>query len=151
MKNRDFVSSIIFTVLGIIFCSGGIKYKLSHLGGPGAGLFPFLFGLVLIGLSVILFIFSIPGFKKPSEKFFPQKDSFWKILMALLGILIYIIALPHAGFLLITFFFVVFMLRFIEPTNWISTILAASLATVVSFLLFEHWLGVQLPKGFWRI
>ena len=151
MKNRDFLSSMIFVALGVIFCTGGLKYKLSHFGSPGAGFFPFLFGLVLIGFSTILLISSIPEFKKPSEKFFPQKDSFRKILMAVMALLVYILVLPHSGFLLITFLFIVFTLRFIEPAKWTSTLLAAFLTTAISFVLFELWLGVQLPRGFWRV
>ena len=151
MKNCDLVSSMIFIVLGIIFCTGGLKYKLSHFGSPGAGFFPFLFGLVLIGFSISLLVLSITGVKKPSEKFFPQKDSLRKILMAVLALLVYILVLPHTGFLLITFLFIVFTLRFFEPANWTSTLLAAFLTTVISFVLFEIWLGVQLPRGFWRV
>lgn len=151
MINRDFVSSMIFIALGIIFFTGGMKYKLSHFGSPGAGFFPFLFGLVLIGFSISLLIVSITEFKMPSEKFFPQKDGLRKILMAVGALLVYILVLPHTGFLFITFFFILFLLRFIEPANWTSTLLAAFLTTVISFVLFELWLGVQLPRGFWRV
>jgi hypothetical protein len=151
MKNRDFVSSMIFIALGVIFCTGGIQYKLSHFGSPGAGFFPFIFGLVLIGLSASLLVVSITQVNEPSEKFFPQKDSLRKILMVAVALLLYILFLPFFGFLLITFFFIVFMFRFIEPANWTSTLLAAFLTTVISFVLFELWLGVQLPRGFWRV
>jgi len=150
MRNRDFFSSLIFIALGTIFCTGGLKYKLSHFGSPGAGFFPFLFGLVLIGLSVGLLIVSATELKKPSENFFPQKDSLRKILLAAGALLAYILGLPYTGFLLITFLFIVFMFRFIEPANWPPTLLAAFLTSAISFVIFELWLGVQLPKGFLR-
>lgn len=142
---------MVFIALGIIFCTGGLKYKLTHFGSPGAGFFPFLFGSVLIVLSIGLLAVSFIGPKKPPERFFPQKKNLSKILLAVGALLVYILVLPYTGFSLITFLFIVFMLRFIEPTNWTPTLLAAFLTTAISFVLFELWLGVQLPRGFWRI
>lgn len=151
MKNRDFVSSLAGIALGILFCLGGWKYKLSYFGGPGAGFFPFLFGMVLILLSFIVLITSFPDFKKPAEKFFPQKDSRKKILLATGALLIYGFLLPYTGFIIITFLLILFLLRFIEPAKWPSILLASSLTTAISYIIFELWLGVQLPKGILRI
>ncbi len=142
---------MVFIALGAIFCAGGLKYDLTHLGGPGAGLFPFLFGFVLIGLSVVLLAGSITKFKKSLENFFPQENSLRKILLAVGSLLGYIFLLPYTGFPLITFLFIVFMFRAIEPAKWTSTLLAAFLTTAISFVIFEIWLGVQLPRGLWRI
>jgi hypothetical protein len=151
MRYLNLIGGLVFIALGIIFCAGGLKYKLFHFGSPGAGFFPFLFGLVLIGLSISLFFVSLFAVKKPSEKFFAQDDSLRKILLAVGALLAYILLLPYTGFLIITFLFIVFMFRFIEPANWTSTILSAFLTTVICFVLFELWLGVQLPRGFLRL
>lgn len=151
MKYLDLISGMVFIAIGIIFVAGGMKYKLFHFGSPGAGFFPFIFGLVLIGFSIILFVVSLVAVKKPSENFFAQKDSLRKILLAVGALLVYIILLPYTGFLVITSLFIVFMFRFIEPANWTSTILAAFLTTVICYVLFELWLGVQLPRGIWRV
>lgn len=151
MRNLDFISGLVFIALGAVFCVGSLKYDLTHLGGPGAGLFPFLFGFVLIGLSVVLLAGSISKFKKSWGNLFPQENSLRKILLAIGSLLGYIFLLPYAGFPLITFLFVVFMFRAIEPAKWTSTLLAAFLTTAISFGIFEVWLGVQLPRGLWRI
>jgi putative tricarboxylic transport membrane protein len=151
MRSLDFISGMVFIALGVIFCAGGLKYNLTHLGGPGAGFFPFLFGFVLIGLSVALLVSSLTKFKKSFEIFFPQETSLRKILLAVGSLLGYIFLLPYTGFLLITFLFIVFMFRAIEPANWTSTLVAAFLTTAISFLIFEIWLGVQLPRGLWRV
>ncbi len=152
VKNRDLISSLFWIGVGTLFCLWALKYGFMRLGTPGAGFFPFITGIILISLSSIIFISSLPFKKRKGdvefgEKFFPQKDSLKKILFALVALFAYGVVLKYLGFLLATFLFMIFLLRYIEPQRWTTVLTASLLTSIASHIVFKLWLKVQLPAG----
>jgi len=148
MKNRDLVSSIIWMALGGLFVAGALQQGLMRRGVPGPGFLPFFSGLALIFVSVFVFI---PALSKremrEGSNFFPERDSFRKILLALIALFAFGIAMEYAGYLLTTFLFMFFVARIMEPKGWRTIAVLAFLTAVLSYLLFVVLLEVQLPKG----
>ena len=81
------------------------------------------------------------------ENFLPERDSLKKLLLALVALFTYVLVLKYLGFVLTTFLFMVFLLRFIEPQRWIVVFTAAILTSGIAYLIFNLWLKVQLPRG----
>lgn len=154
MKNLDLIGSLFWTVVGGFFCVGALEYRLFKGGIPGAGFLPFMAGIILIALSLVVLISALrvrrsDVRKESGDTFFPHPNSWKKVSVALGALLAYWIVLEHLGFLIATFFFLVFLLRFIEPQKWPLTLSTAFLATTFCYALFNLWLKVQLPKGIW--
>lgn len=155
MKNREIISSLFWIGVGIIFDIGAIRYGVVASGIPGAGLLPLIGGSILLALSLMVLISALINKREDSkkmlkEKFFPQHESWKKVLLTVLALFAYWIAIEYLGFLLTTLLFMIFLLRFIEPQGWRITLVTAFLVTISSYALFELWLKVQLPKGiFW--
>lgn len=151
MKRRDLISSLFWIVMGIIFCTSALRYGLIRAGSPGPGLFPFIAGIILIALSLIVLISSAnvkkDNEKELKEKFFPGQDSLKKILLALFGLFAYWISLEYFGFLLTTLIIMIFLLRFIGPQRWIIILAITILTTASLHVIFRLWLKVQLPAG----
>ena len=152
MSDKNVTSSLFWMGAGLLFCAGAFRYRLIKSGIPGAGFFPFLAGIILVSLSLILLTSALK--KKgagqealPKEKFFPQRSSPKKMGLALAGLLGYWLLLEPLGFLGTTFLFLVFLLRLIEPQRWTTVLTTAILATGLSYLLFNLWLKVQMPIG----
>ncbi len=155
MKYRNFVSSLFWMGFGTVFCIYAWQYGL--VGGPGIpgpGCLPFIIGVSLIFFSLTIFIpavLSLNGQREPEKNsFFPEKDSWRKLLVALLGLLTYGIILESCGYLLTSFLFMILVLRWIEPQKWRLVFIFAALAAVLSYSLFTA-LKVELPAGFFRI
>ncbi|HEX9910263.1 MAG TPA: hypothetical protein VGA86_05225, partial [Desulfatiglandales bacterium] len=55
-RDRDLTSSAFWALVGILFCIGGIHYGIRRSGIPGPGFLPFVTGLILVALSLILLI-----------------------------------------------------------------------------------------------
>lgn len=151
MKKRDLVSSTFWILVGVLFCIGAVKYRFIHLGSLGAGFFPFMAGMALICLSVIVLISAVSLKKEDrvefKEPFFLERDSLKKLLLAIVALLVYAFALNYLGFLLATFLFMIFLLRFIERQRWVTIFITALATSVATHLLFKTWLQVQLPRG----
>ena len=148
MKNRDLLSSMIWMALGGLFVAGALQQGLMRRGVPGPGFLPFFSGLTLIFLSLFVFVPALSQRKKPeSRDFFPERDSFRKLLLALVALLAFGIAMEYVGYLLTTFLFMFFAARLMEPKGWRTTTLLALFTATLSYLLFVVLLEVQLPRG----
>jgi putative tricarboxylic transport membrane protein len=153
MKHRELESSLFWIGVGVIFCAGALKYGLLRHGMPGAGLFPFMAGIVLIGLALVLLVSALRSRREEASRattehrFFPEEDSWKRLSLALIVLVAYGVALEHLGFLIVTFVFMVLLLRFVEPERWITALGIAFIATASSYIIFRVWLGVPLPVG----
>jgi putative tricarboxylic transport membrane protein len=70
-----------------------------------------------------------------------------KIGLVLLSLLLYAFFLERLGFVVTTFVLLIFLLSWIEQTNWARSLGVASAAALGSFAIFELWLKIRLPKG----
>jgi hypothetical protein len=152
MKKRDRVSSLFWLGFGLLFAIGGWQQGLIKRGVPGAGFLPFICGVIMIGLVLIVLIPTLgpeENEKKESagqDKFFPEKGSGVRLAYTLTALVAYAICLPYGGFLLITFVFMLFMLRLMEPQKWTRAVLLSLSTAILAYLLFAA-LEVQLPQG----
>jgi putative tricarboxylic transport membrane protein len=149
MKTRDLISGIFWIGFGAVFTIGGLQQGLVRQGIPGPGSLPFVVGLILIGLSSVIFVQALFSSSSLKTKFFPRDDSLSRLVLALLALFFYGFFLKPAGFVLTTFVFLVFVLRWIGREKWISVLSFSLLTAVLSYLLFTA-LQVELPRGTWK-
>jgi hypothetical protein len=148
MKNRDLVSGIIWMALGGLFVVGALQQGLMRKGVPGPGFLPFFSGLALIFVSLFVLVPALAQREKDKRSdFFPERDSFRKLLLALIALFAFGVALEYGGYLLTTFLFMFSIVRLMEPKAWRTTALLALLTAILSYMLFVVLLEVQLPKG----
>jgi putative tricarboxylic transport membrane protein len=151
-RRRDTMSSLVCFGTGLAFLIGSLRFGGIRAAIPNAGFFPFLGGLALMTLSLILLISTIK--KKPelkTGKFFPQPYSWKRLLFLILSLFAYQLTLEYLGFSIANFLFMVLMLRLIEPQKWTMTLMVSFLTTVFSYLLFKSLLKVEFPGLFLRL
>jgi putative tricarboxylic transport membrane protein len=154
MRKKEAIGSSFWIGVGLFFSAGAFRYGLFEEGVPGPGLLPLIAGIILISLGVGVLIPALKKETKPKSAkkgFFPEKDSFKKLFLAVVAIGVYGMALEYMGFLIMTFLFMIFLLRFIEPQKWTVVLTTSLLTAASSYLLFQFLLKVQLPKGIWGI
>ena len=139
-------------VFGSLFIIGAWQQGLVKKGVPGPGFLPFICGIALIGISLVVLIAALgkdknkEGEEAGQQQFFPEKESGRRVGFALAAPILYAILLPYLGFLLTTFVFMLFMLRLMEPQKWYKVFLVSFFTAVLAYLLFGA-LEVQLPRG----
>jgi putative tricarboxylic transport membrane protein len=85
------------------------------------------------------------------RSFWKEQRSWRKVLLSLLSLVFYLISLDYLGYRITTFFFILFLLKFVGQRKWGSSILIAILVSWGSYALFKTGLGVSLPKGLIKI
>ena len=149
MKNPDQYSGIFWIVLGGAITGSSFFYEVGSFSTPGPGFITFLAGAILSLLSVILFISSTRG-KGAGESL----HSLWEgrqtgKALYILGLLVaYMFLVTPLGFLLSTFLLLIFLFRVQAAYSLRKVIFLSAAATVASLVVFDVWLGVQLPRGF---
>ncbi len=148
MKKRDRSSSVIWGALGIYIAFEGYRLDLGTLGNPKCGFLIFWAGVILAGLSSILFIQTF--WQKPDKE---GAQSLWanvrwgrgiKLLSALV---VYAIFFKTLGFIVSTFLLLLFLFKGLEPQRW-SAALVLSVATIaVCYFVFGVFLEMQFPAG----
>lgn len=149
MKNRDIIGALIWMAVGAVFCVGALDFGFSRMGTIGGGFFPFVAGGAMIGLSIVVLVTALAGKsgEKPAGPFLAERDSFRKLVFALLALFAYVLVVRYGGFVPTTFLFMIFLLKFIEPQTWFVSLAAGALTTGAAHLVFNLWLKVQLPRG----
>ncbi|MBM4331749.1 MAG: tripartite tricarboxylate transporter TctB family protein [Deltaproteobacteria bacterium] len=149
MKHQDQYASIFWFILGGIITFSSFYYGVGSFSKPGPGFITFLAGAGLTILSVILFVLS----RSKKEDRLSLKQ-LWvggqtgKAFYVMGLLIVYMLFVVPSGFLISTFILLSLLFRVQGNYSVKNTILLASLSTAVSFIIFDIWLGVRLPRGF---
>ena len=146
--NRERWGSLVWLLFGIIISWGSIRLKLGDFHNPGPGFLPFITGIILISLSLLVFLQSGRAGEKAGPKpFLINRQRAWKATVTLIALLVYSIGMDYLGFLVSTTLFLAFLMWAIEPQRWYIVIFGSLLASAASFTIFEILLKSPLPKG----
>ena len=149
MKSYDSIAAIFFLLTGIFFALYARTVEIGAFTAPGPGFLPFWAGLTLVAMSIVLLLKSYSrraDTARPS--FFPQPDSWKRVLAVFLSLIAYNLLLTPLGFTIATFLFLTFLVKFIFPQTWRRSLVVGILGSVFARLLFINFLETQLPKGF---
>jgi hypothetical protein len=144
----DRILGFIWLFLGLGICGMSYHVDLGELSSPGPGLAPFLSGCLLMFLSAIYLAksFFFTGHSWGGRSFW--KGVRWdKSILVTAALLAYILVAPILGYILVTFFFLLFLGKVIEPQRWKIVLLVSIFSTVISYLVFCLWLKCQFPGG----
>ena len=143
------IAAIFFLFVGLFFSLYARRVEIGTFTEPGPGFLPFFGGLTLAAMSICLLLrTSIRKITELRPSFFPQRDSWKRIVAVFLSLIAYNLFLNHLGFTLTTFFFIGFLVKFIFPQTMKRTLVVAVVSALGARLLFINFLETQLPKGF---
>ena len=144
------------TVALLMLLSATVIYDALRLGagwgseGPQSGFFPFWLATLLAAASIVLFVQAL---RRRSQEPFVTRDRFLPVLQVL-G--------PLAGFVVVTDppgpwsglglyvaagLYLGFYMRWVGRHDWRTVVALATSVPVITFLIFETWFLVPMPKG----
>ena len=151
MRVLDLVTAALLMLL-----SGSVIYDALRLGagwgieGPQSGFFPFWLAALLAAVSIVLFF---QTWRRRSQEPFVTVERFAPVLKVL-G--------PLAGFVVLTDppgpwsglglyvaagLYLGFYMRWVGRHDWRTVVALATVVPVITFLIFETWFLVPMPKG----
>ncbi len=154
MKSRDFYSSLFWMAVGAGVCYGGYDLELGTLHDPGSGFLFFWLGIIMMGLSLAVLLQGVKkvGIETAGIAAIFSKVQWLKIVLVLTALSLYAYLFQTLGFIPATILLLIFLFKAIEPQRWSIAIFGAVASSLAAYLVFQVWLGCQLPKGllgFW--
>lgn len=152
MKSGDIISSLFWVAIGAGVCYEGYDLELGTLHDPGSGFMFFWVGIIMMGLSLSILIRAMREKTKAGEMKLVWSEVQWKkIVLVIIALFLYAYAFNTLGFIFCTTLILIFLFKAVEPQRWSVAILGAILSTLTAYLVFQLWLGSQLPKGLLNI
>jgi len=151
MRSKDVMASLFWLLVGAGLIFEGYHEELGTLQEPGSGFVIFWMGIAMAGLSLLLLVMTL---SKPAPA--GEPDSPWfgpglrKVLAITVALLLYAYALIPLGFLLTTFLLMFFLFKGINFQSWLVSISGAVISSLAFYVVFNHWLSVQLPEGIFK-
>jgi len=118
MGKPDQTSSLFWLVLGLAVAYGSHRLGLGQLTEPGPGFLLSWSSVILCALAIVVFF---QGRRTRGPTGGPSIGQLWvganwpKPIYVIVALLAYILTFSHLGFLLTTFFLLLFLFKGIEP------------------------------------
>lgn len=146
MKKEDRYTSLIWATLGLYISFEGYRLELGTFHEPKPGFLIFWAGILLSMLGMVLFIqtFLYSG----EEKKPLWKEVQWpKGIALMISLFVYALTFRWLGFILSTFFLLLFLFKGLEFMRWKAALLISSLTIILCYLIFEKFLEFRFPRG----
>ncbi len=143
----DLVVAFLVIVLGAV-----VVYESYRLGstwgtdGPEAGYFPFYIGCLVCISGGVVFLQALLRLRSDA-KVFVERGQLKQVMIVLLPTVAYILSVQLIGIYISALAFIALFMRFIGKYGWARSALVGASVSIVTFLLFEIWFKIPLPKG----
>ena len=143
----EFIFHLLLILLGFFIILISLQLGFGTLKQPGSGLFPFLCGMILFFLNLLLFFFRREA--QDQEPVFADAGEFKKYLGLILVLVSWILVMPLLGWPWVTFLVTFFLAKILRLEGWTKPLLLAAGNTALTYFLFGYCLVLDLPQGFW--
>jgi len=144
--SSEFIVGIILFLFGLAVIRESRGLVAGSLRAPGPGFFPLCLGCLVAVLSLILLVLLSLG--KIQVKQGQWKGLLWqKVVFASAVLFAYSFALEFIGYVVGTFLLFGILLRLIERKRIFLVGVLSGIVSLGTYILFKHWLFIQLPGG----
>jgi hypothetical protein len=150
LKKTYLINDLIWMAFAFLVCIGGLNLGFGSFHEPQAGFMPFLSGLLLGVLALVDLIQGLlHKWSRDREDKTIWAEIHWGKLTITLGALILYTALfTTLGFIVGTFFLLLFLYQVMEPRSWKFVLITSVATTGIFYVVFKIGLDSQLPRGF---
>ena len=133
-------------VFALIVIGGSISVGIDWaFDGPRAGFFPFYLGLFILGASIVNFWQAwIEGAGGP---LFAEWGQLGQVLAVVVPSAIYVVLVPWLGIYVASILLIGVFMKWLGRYGWGMVLGIAIGVPVATFIIFERWFLVPLPKG----
>jgi hypothetical protein len=142
-SQRDFISGLMFIVVGVIFAVGATNYSMGSSAKPGAGYFPLILSVLMAILGAIVLFKSLTIETEGGD---PVGHIAWRpLLVIVVSIAVFGSALPRLG-MFMTIPLLIVMVSFAgDEFSWKGVIANSVVLTAGSWVIFIWGLNLTIP------
>ena len=138
-------TAIAMIVFGAIVIYGSLQVGIGWgPEGPKAGFFPFYLGIAIIAASVINIV---TAWSQDPRKIFAEWPQLMQVLSVVIPTAIYVSAIPFVGIYVSSLLLIAAFMMWFGRYGFAFSAAVAVGVVVATYLMFEKWFLVPLPKG----
>jgi putative tricarboxylic transport membrane protein len=151
--SRDAITGLAVLAASLVLFVLTLDLKPNALVPIGPGFYPRIVLGICALLAAALLSFELLAAKKPATEKTADNNNYRLVFVIFLIFGVYVGALPFLGYRIATLLFIAVLHVTLEPPRgakrWAFVGLNALLTTAVTYILFEKYLLVLLPRGLW--
>ena len=149
MRRADAVCAVALLLVAGVVIAEGVRLGIGWgTDGPQSGFFVFYLGLALaVSCAVVLAQVALPGESPLYRKPFVERGQLAPVLKVLVPAVLLIFFTHFLGLYVAGALYTGAYMRGIGRHGWAQTVLVSLAIPLVSFLVFEVWFLVSMPKG----
>ena len=136
------IATLIFALIVI-----GGSYRVGagwDVDGPQAGFFPFYVGLMVLAASIVNLVHAWPD---EDGGLFAKWGQLRQVCFVFIPTAIYVALIPFIGIYVASTLLIAVFMRWLGRYSWKFVSLVSIVTMIDTFLVFEKWFLVPLPKG----
>jgi len=138
--------AVLMALFGVIVIVGSFQVGIGWgPEGPKSGFFPFYLGVVIIGASVVNLFRAMVEIDR--ERLFADWDQLGQVISVVIPSTIYVLAIPWIGIYVASMLLIALFMKWFGRYGWSLTLSIAIGIPAITYLLFEKWFLIPLPKG----
>lgn len=145
MRVAELVTASVLILLG-----GVVLFDAVRLGfgwgpdGPRSGFFPFWLALIMVVICGVILVQAALGGR---IKGFVSREQFGPVLKVLWPATVAVALMYFVGLYVASALYMGFYMRWVGRHSWVMVVAIALGLSIGSFLIFEKWFLVPMPKG----
>jgi len=137
--------AVLIALFGVIVIVGSLKAGINWgAEGPRAGFFPFYIGIFIVVASAVNLWHAL---RSDDEGLFAEWGQLRQVMSVVVPTAVYVGSMPFTGLYLASLLFIGYFMRWLGKYSWITVIGVSFGMPSVTYLIFEGWVLVPVPKG----
>jgi putative tricarboxylic transport membrane protein len=138
--------AVMIAVFAAIVIAGSLQVGIGWgAEGPKAGFFPFYVGLTILGSSIVNLGAAVSEHR--DRRLFAEWGQLGQVMSMLVPTALYVALIPWTGIYVASALLIALFMRWLGDYGWGKVAAIAVGVPLVTFVIFEKWFLVPLPKG----
>ena len=145
MRTADLTTALVLMAGGGLVMWDSLRLGIGWgTDGPQSGFFPFWLAVLLIASCAVI---ALQAWRSTNPAPLVTRERLKPVLTTLLPATGFVVLTQFVGLYVGTAVFMGFYMRWIGRYPWVAVILVSVLFPLLTFIVFERWFLVPMPKG----
>jgi len=145
MRAADLTTAAVLIAGGLLVIWDSLRIGVGWgTDGPKSGFFPFWLGAILVAACLVI---AAKAYRRADRRPFVRPGAIVPVLKVLLPATAFVLSIHWIGLYVATMVYMAFYMRWIGRYPWVAVVAVSVLFPLVTFIVFEKWFLVPMPKG----
>jgi putative tricarboxylic transport membrane protein len=145
MRTADLAAAAVLMLVGGVVIFDALRLGIGWgSDGPRSGFFPFWLAVIMTVTCVLIILQTL---RRPAGGIFVSREALRPVLAVLAPATAMVIVMQFTGLYVAATIYMAFYMRWVGRHRWPTTIAVSVGLSVLTFVVFELWFLVPMPKG----